>query len=292
MASGVETLHQRVERRPSLDTLVEIRSGRGHASLQELREIYRFREVLSAFVIRLVKVKYKQAAIGFGWSFLQPIASAALFALFMGRFAKLSSEGVPYILFALCGTACWSYFSTALTNAMESVVREASLIRKVYFPRELLPLSSVLAALVDFAPAVLTVLVASVIQGTTPGIEWLALPLSLLILALTALGLGLGLSGLNVYYRDFRYALPFLVQMGLFASPVVYSLATVPARWRTPYAILNPVAASIDGVRREVLHHQWPSLTITGGALLWSLLLVLGGYALFKRLERGFADRA
>lgn len=271
--------------------MVEVRGGPGSLSTDSFVEDWRFREVLWAFIVRHVKVKYKQAAVGVGWAVVQPVLSAVLFAIFLGRLAKIPSEGVPYLLFALVGMIAWTYFSTAAGSAMESLITDQALLRKVYFPRELLPLASVGAALVDLAVGLVTLLVAAAIFGILPNLTWLALPLPILLLIIMATALGLGLSALNVYYRDVRYALPFVFQLGLFASPVVYPLALVPSDWRTLYAILNPVAAAIDGLRRITLHHTEPDWGITFGALIWSVLLLIGAALLFKRLERSFADR-
>lgn len=271
--------------------LLEIEGGPGRASLGALRELWSFREVVAAFVVRQVKVKYKQAAIGIGWSVIQPVASAALFAVFLGRLAHVSSDGAPYFLFALAGMVAWTTFSNAAAGSMESLVADQMMLRKVYFPREVLPLAAVGAVLVDIVPALLTVAVGAAFYGVYPALSWLLLPLPVLLLALTALGLGLGLSAVNVYYRDVRYVLPFALQLGLFASPVVYPLSVVPETWRTLYAIANPVAGAIDSLRRVVVHGQWPDPVILGGAFAWSLVLICGGYVLFKRLERGFSDR-
>jgi lipopolysaccharide transport system permease protein len=271
--------------------LVETEGGRGGVSRDSLRELWQYREVLGAFVLRQVKVKYKQAAIGIGWSVLQPLIAAALFALFLGRFAHIGSDGSPYLLFALTGMTCWSFFSHGVATSMDSVVTDQAMLRKVYFPREILPLASIGAALVDLLPAVVTVLVASALYGIVPTLAWLALPIPLVLVALIALALGVGFSALNVYYRDVRYVLPFLLQLALFATPVVYSLSVVPGRWRGVYAVLNPVAASIDGLRRIVLQGQLPQAGITAGAFAWSLFLLAAGYSVFKRLERGFSDR-
>ncbi|HET7572548.1 MAG TPA: ABC transporter permease [Gaiellaceae bacterium] len=277
---------------PDLDlALVEIHGGRGRADLEALRELWRFREVVGAFVKRQVLVKYKQAFVGIGWAVVQPIVGALLFALFLGRFTHIGSEGVPYVVFVLAGTSSWSFFSGATSNSMESVVRDQTLLRKVYFPREILPLTAVLAALVDFAPALGTVVAATLLTGIAPALTWLALPLPLLLLTLTALGIGLAISGLNVYYRDVRYLLPFLIQLGLFSSPVIFSLDVVPERWRLLYGAINPAASAIDDMRRLLIHHTWPQPGMNALALAWALLLVAGGYWLFKRLERGFADR-
>lgn len=271
--------------------VLDVTGGRGRLSLESLRELWIFREVLWAFAVRQVKVKYKQAAVGVGWAVLQPVVSAALFALFLGRFAGVASEGVPYLLFALAGMVPWMYFSSSGGSAMESLITDQTLLRKVYFPREILPLAAVVAGLVDLVPGLVTLMIAAGLYGIAPSIAWFALPLPILILILAAAALGLGLSGLNVYYRDVRYALPFVLQLGLIVSPVVYSLSAIPEQWQTAYAILNPIAGAIDGVRRIVTHQEWPDMGITFGALAWSSILLLLAYALFKRLERGFSDR-
>jgi lipopolysaccharide transport system permease protein len=271
--------------------LLEVAGGPGGISRESLRELWVFREVLLAFLVRQVKVKYKQAAVGVGWAVIQPVLAAALFALFLGKLSKVGSEGAPYLLFALAGMSAWTYFSGSAGAAMDSLISDQALLRKVYFPREVLPLAAVGAGLVDFGPALGTVVIASLLYGIAPALPWLALALPVLVLATTAAALGLGLSGLNVYYRDVRYALPFVLQLGLFASPVVYPLSAVPGTWRTVYAIFNPVAAAIDALRRILIHQAWPDFAITFAALGWALLLALGGYVLFKRLERGFSDR-
>ncbi len=271
--------------------VLEVQGGPGGVRRDSLRELWQFREVLLAFVLRAVKVKYKQAAIGIGWAVLQPVLAALLFALFFGRFVKVPSEGAPYVVFALAGMVAWNYFSNAVSNSMESIVADQVMLRKVYFPREIFPLAAAGAALVDFLPGLATLVAASFGFGLTPHLSWLALPVPLLLLVVPATALGLALSSLNVYYRDVRYVLPFTLQLALFATPVVYSLSAVPETWRTPYAVLNPVAAAIDALRRIVLHGAWPSGGITAAAFAWSLLLLACSYVLFKRLERGFSDR-
>jgi homopolymeric O-antigen transport system permease protein len=271
--------------------LVEIEGGHGRLTWSSLRELSQFRDVLEAFVARSIKARYKQATIGAGWAILQPLLAAALFALFLGRYARLSSGGQPYLLFALAGMTAWTFFSGATSTASESLVVNQSLLRKVYFPRELLPVSSVGASLVDLGIGSAVLIVATFAYGRTPSVTWIAFPVPLLIVVLTAAAIGLTLSSLNVYYRDVRYALPFLLQIGLFATPVVYDLSEIPSGWRRLYGILNPVAGSIDGIRRTVLAGKWPDAVVTLGALGWAVLLLLAGLALFKRLERGFSDR-
>jgi ABC-type polysaccharide/polyol phosphate export permease len=295
-ATKEEPARAKAPRRFALDSTVEkpvleVTGGRGGVTRESFRELWLFREVLSAFAVRQIKVKYKQAAIGIGWVVLQPVLAAALFAVFLGRLSGVSSEGAPYLLFALAGTAGWSFFSSGFTAASESLVRDQGLLRKVFFPREILPLSAVIASVADLLPALATVAVGAALYGRHPSLSILALPLPLLILFTAAAGLGLILSSLNVYYRDVRLVLPFVIQLALFASPVVYSLSVVPSGWRTQYAILNPAAAGIDGIRRIFVHGTWPEFGITFGALAWSTAVALFGYWLFKRLERGFSDR-
>jgi lipopolysaccharide transport system permease protein len=272
--------------------LFEVEGGPGHLTLSSFSELWEYREVLRAFVARQLKVRYKQALVGAGWVVVQPLVGAALFALFLGHYAKIGSEGVPYLLFALAGMAAWGYFTGACNTGAESLVANQNLLRKIYFPREILPLTPVVSGLVDLAIGIGVYLGAALLYGFSPAWTWIALPLPAVILVFFVGAIALGLSSLNIYYRDVRYVLPFVLQIGLFASPITYSLSIVPETWRTLYAILNPIAAAVDAFRRIVLHSQWPDALITFGALGWSMVLTLLGYALFKRLERGFSDRA
>jgi lipopolysaccharide transport system permease protein len=272
--------------------VLEVVGGPGRLSRESLRELWHFRGVQWAFVQRQLKVRYKQAVVGAGWVVLQPLLASAIFALFLGRYAKISSEGVPYFVFALAGMAGWGYFSSAANTGADSLVGNQNLLRKIYFPREILPLTAVFSGLVDLAIAMGVLVVTTFAYGIGPAVSWVALPLPVLILVLFAGAVALGLSSLNIYYRDVRYVLPFLLQLGLFASPIAYPLSKVPAAWREVYAVLNPIAAAVDGTRRIVVHGEWPDFTTTLGGLGWSVLLFLLAFALFKRLERGFSDRA
>jgi lipopolysaccharide transport system permease protein len=270
---------------------MEILGGPGRLSRTSLTELYAFREVLGAFVARQVKVKYKQAAVGIGWAVIQPVASAALFTIFFGRLVHVASEGAPYLLFALAGMVIWTYFAGAVGGAMESLIADQGLLRKVYFPREILPLSHILASLVDLAPAFLLVGGVAAAYGRWPDVTWFALPIPILLVVLAASALGVGLSCLNVYYRDVRYVLPFVLQLGLLATPIAYSLSLVPGQWRTLFVVVNPVGEAIDSFRRIVIHHTWPDWPVALGVTAWTLVLFGLAFALFKRLERGFADR-
>jgi lipopolysaccharide transport system permease protein len=271
--------------------LLEVSGGPGRLTAASFRELWHFREVLTAFVLRQFKIRYKQAVLGIGWAVLQPVAAAAIFALFLGRYTSLSSEGVPYLVFALAGMVAWSFFSTAAGNGADSLLSNSAMLRKLYFPREILPLSSAAAGLIDLVPALAILAVVAAAYGYTPVLPWLAIPIAVVILLLFGVAFSLALSAVNVYYRDVKYIVPFVLQIGLFATPVVYSASTVPASWRSVYESLNPVAAAIEVLRRSILHGRWPAAGPTLGALGWSLLLLLVALALFKRLERGFADR-
>jgi lipopolysaccharide transport system permease protein len=271
--------------------LVEIDSGRGGLSRAALAELWSFREVLMAFAVRFTKIKYKQAAIGVGWAVLQPLLSALIFALIFGHFAHFPSEGGSYVLFALTGMVAWTYFSTSVTTASQSLVDEQSLLRKVYFPRETLPLGAIGAGLVDLAAGLAVLLVALTIGGRFPTIAWIFLPVPLLVLIAMASAAGLSFGALNVYYRDARYTLPFLLQIGLFVSAVIYPLSLFPEGLRTIWSVVNPVVGAIEALRAILIRGDWPQMGIIWGALAWSLLLLLVSYMLFKRLERAFSDR-
>lgn len=283
-APGPET--ERAEPR-----IIEIVGGPGRISVSALREVWEYRETLWAFVVRQIKVRYKQALVGVGWAVIQPVLAAALFAVFLGRLTGVGSEGVPYLLFALAGMVAWTFFSGAVTTGSDSLVSQQTLLRKLYFPREILPLSALGVGFLDLLTGLSVLIVAAALFGYFPALSWIAFALPFLPLTLFAAACALALSSVNVYYRDVRYTLPFVLQIGLFASPVVYSLSVVPESWRFLYATLNPVAAAIDGVRRIFLHGDWPDFALLAAATAWSLLLLLAAYALFKRLERGFADR-
>jgi lipopolysaccharide transport system permease protein len=275
----------------SAPTVVEISPETRSLNFATLQELWDYREVLWAFTVRAVKVKYKQAIIGIGWALLQPVLAALVFALIFGVLAKLSNgDETPYLLFVLAGMTCWSYVNTAVSTSSQSLVTDQTLLRKVYFPREVIPFSAIGAALVDFAPAVAVLGVVAALYGEFPALSWITLPVLFLTLVVIATAAGLILSGLNVYYRDVKHAIPFLLQLGLFSSAVVFPLSLLE-EWETPYGIANPVAGVIDGVRSVVTAGDWPDPVMTIGALLWSLVLLVATYAIFERLERNFGDR-
>jgi lipopolysaccharide transport system permease protein len=273
-------------------SVVEISPAKRSLNFATLEELWDFREVLWAFTVRAVKVKYKQAVIGIGWALIQPILAALVFALIFGRLADLSTgDDTPYLLFVLTGMTCWTYVNIAVTTSSQSLVTDQTLLRKVYFPREVIPFASIAAALVDFAPALGVLVVVAALFGEFPALSWITLPVLVLILVATATGVGLILAGLNVYYRDVKHAIPFLLQLGLFSSAIVFPLSLLDEPWERIYGIANPVAGTIDGFRDVVTRGDWPDPVITAGGLAWSLVLLYVFYAIFERLERNFGDR-
>ena len=253
-----------------------------------LAELWRYRELLYFFVWRDVKVRYKQTVLGAGWAIIQPVMSMIVFTIFFGRLAHVPSDGLPYPVFSMIGLVPWTYFATALSSSSLSVGGYTHVISKVYFPRLIIPLSSVIAPLVDFAIAfvILTGLLLwyRVVPG--PAIVWL--PAFMLLAVATAAAAGVWLSALNVRYRDVRYVVPFLTQLWMFATPVVYPASLVPGRWRFVYG-LNPMAGVVEGFRWVLAGGPPP-----GGLIGVSALVVIAslgaGLMYFRRLEGTFAD--
>jgi lipopolysaccharide transport system permease protein len=274
--------------------VVRIRPGSGWRAL-DLRELWRYRELLWFLALRDVKLRYKQTALGVAWAVIQPLFSMAVFSLFFGKLAGIPSDGVPYPLFALCGLLPWQLFSYALTQSSNSVVAEQRLITKVYFPRLIVPVSSVLSGLVDFAIAFVLLMgmmgCYAVAGDFRAAVGWglLAVPLFALFALATALAVGLWLAALNVQYRDFRYTIPFLTQFWMFASPVAYPSDLVPGPWRPLYG-LNPMAGVIEGFRWALLGKADPSWPLVAVSACVVAGLLAGGVFYFRRLERTFAD--
>jgi lipopolysaccharide transport system permease protein len=271
--------------------VVVLDGARRGASRESLEELHEFREVFWAFVLRFVKVRYKQAVLGVAWAVIQPLAAAGVLAIVLSRVSAFPSDGLPYLLFVLAGMVAWTYFSTAAGSAMESLVTDRELIRKVYFPREVIPLAAVTAGLVDLLPGLILLSAVGIAYGEGPGVELVALPIALVTLVATAAAVGLAFSALNAYYRDFRYVLPYGFQIGLFMSPVFYPLSVLPAPWEDVYGVLNPVAAAIEGIRDTVAAGRWPDPLVSALALVWALVLLAVAYLLFKRHESELADR-
>lgn len=267
---------------------ITIRPPKGWAPL-DLHEFAGAYELLYFLVLRNLKLRYKQTALGAAWAVLQPLLTMAVFAIVFGRLARLGSEGLPYPVFALAALVPWTYFANALTQAGNSLVDQHQLLTKVYFPRLLLPLAAVIAGLVDLAISFALLLVVLAWYGITPTPRMLAAPLFAVLATAGALAPGIWLAALNVRYRDVRYAIPFLVQIWLFATPVAYSSTLIPERWRALYG-LNPMVGVVDGFRWMIVPAGGlPGERLLAGILAVALLLTLGLY-FFRRVERSFAD--
>jgi lipopolysaccharide transport system permease protein len=269
-----------------------IRPTRGLTALH-LRAVWEYRELLYFLVWRDVKVRYRQTALGVTWVVLQPILSTVVFTVLFGRLLKVPSGDVPYPVFALAGLVPWTYFAGSLTRSSTSLVASANLITKVYFPRLVIPLSGVLSGLVDFAVTFLVLVVLMMFYRITPTWGVLLLPVFLLLAMATALGFGLWLSALNVRYRDVNYLVPFLVQIWMYLTPVVYSVTLIPEQYRFLLA-LNPMTLVVEGFRWALLGGAAPAAQTPTGILALSLAVLLAvlisGLIFFRRTERTFAD--
>ena len=272
-----------------VSTTIRIEPPRGLFELR-LREVWAYRELLYFFIWRDVKIRYKQTAIGVLWVVLQPVLNMLVFYIFFGRLAKLPSDGLPYPIFYFAALVPWTYFSYALQMTTNVVVDNQHLITKVYFPRLILPISSALSGLVDFAIGFVVLALFTFAFGIKPSLPALWLPVLLLLAVFTALGVGLWLSALNALYRDVRYVVPFIMQFWMFASPVVYPASMVPQRWRWLYG-LNPMVGVIDGFRWAITGRgHAPGLLMLVSAFAVALV-VLGGLVFFNRMEGTVADR-
>jgi len=254
-----------------------------------LRDLWQYRELLLFLVWRDVKVRYKQTALGAAWAVLQPLLAMLVFTLVFGRLAKLPSDNIPYPLFVYTALLPWQLFAFALTESSNSLVANQHLIRKVYFPRVIIPVSAVLVGLVDFTISLSVLGAMMIYYGVHPAATALLFIPFLLLAIFTALGIGLWLSALNIQYRDVKYVVPFLTQFWMFATPVAYSSKLVPPQWRTLYG-LNPMAGVVDGFRWAVLGTGTASNAMILISIAVVLFVLIGGLAYFRRMERTFAD--
>jgi lipopolysaccharide transport system permease protein len=273
---------------PTEIPLVVFEPSKGWTSLK-LKELWKYRELLYFLTWRDVKVRYKQATLGVAWTVIQPLITMVIFSLIFGRLAKLPSDGVPYPIFSYAALLPWQLFSGSLTRASTSLVSNANLLTKVYFPRLIIPLSAIAAGLVDFAISFLVLLGLMLYYGIFPNWAVLLLPFLVLFVVLTALGVGLWLSALNVRYRDVQHTIPFVVQVWMFASPVAYSAGLIPkGLWSIVYG-LNPMAGVIQGFRWALLGGKPPDELMIVSVIMVGVLLA-SGLLYFKRMEKTFAD--
>jgi lipopolysaccharide transport system permease protein len=258
-------------------------------SALRLADLWRGRELLYFFAWRDVKVRYAQAFLGVAWALLQPLLMMAIFSLFLGRLAKVPSDGIPYPLFAMAGLLPWTFFANALGSSTNSLVSSATLVSRVYFPRLLLPLGALLSWLPDLAIASLLLIVMMLIYGIAPPATILLLPILVALALLATASVGVFLSALNVAYRDVRYAMPFVIQLWLFATPVVYPASLVPDRFRLLFG-LNPMTGVVEGFRWAFLRHGSPPWGLMGVSALTSAGLLVASAYYFRRVEHRFAD--
>jgi lipopolysaccharide transport system permease protein len=268
--------------------VLRIEPSSGWVSLR-LHELWEYRELLYFLTWRDIKVRYKQTALGAAWAIIQPFFTMVVFSLFFGRLAKMPSDGVPYPVFVFAALVPWNLFAHGLTQSSESLVGSANLIKKVFFPRLAIPISTIISGMVDFCVAfcVLIGLMLFFGQRPTPNIIWL--PALVLLAATTALAVGLWLSALNVQFRDVRYTVPFLTQCWMFATPIAYPSSLLEEPWRTVYG-LNPMVGVVEGFRWALLGTNTAPGPMIGVSALATLVLLTGGAFYFRRMEKRFAD--
>ncbi|MGD9814189.1 MAG: ABC transporter permease [Hyphomonadaceae bacterium] len=268
--------------------VVELRPDRGWLDL-DLGAVWRYRELFIVLMMRDIQVLYKQALLGAGWAILQPVFAVVIFTIVFGYFANMPSNGIPYPVFAFAGVLPWTYFAEAVRRSGTGLVTDAELVRKVYFPRLVMPLANVVSPLLDFAIAFVVLLILMAFYGMAPSLKMLVVIPLMMVAALLALSIGLWLGPINVRFRDIKHTLPFMLQIWMYASPIVYPLSMVPEQWQGLYA-LNPMVGVIEGFRWAVFDQGAPNfgaLAISGVIIA---LLLVGGLIFFRRAERTFAD--
>ena len=262
---------------------------RRHLFALDINAIWEYRELLYFLIWRDLKVRYRQSVIGVGWVILQPLMTMIVFTAVFGKFVGVPSDGLPYPIFIFSALLPWNLFANSLTRGSASVVGNTQLVSKIYFPRLILPLSGVLSPVADFAVAFVILIGMMVWFGTSPTWGILALPLLVLLAILTALAIGLWLSALNVRYRDVGHAVPFLVQIWMFITPVTYPVSLVPEKWRLLYS-LNPMTGVIEGFRWALLGKQSPDFAVITVSAVMMFTLLVTGIVYFRYTERTFAD--
>lgn len=268
--------------------VTEIRPDRGWLDL-DLGAVWRYRELLVVLMLRDIQVLYKQALLGAAWAILQPLFAVVIFTIVFGYFARMPSEGIPYPIFAFAGVLPWTYFAEAVRRSGTGLVTDSELVRKVYFPRLIMPLANVISPLLDFCIAFVVLLMMMAFYGIAPSAKMLLVPFLMIIAALLALAIGLWLAPINVRFRDIKHTLPFIIQIWMYASPIVYPLSMVPEQWQGLYS-LNPMVGVIEGFRWAVFDQGSPNFQALGISAAVILVLLAGGIVFFRRMERTFAD--
>jgi homopolymeric O-antigen transport system permease protein len=268
--------------------MIRVERSRGWVSLR-LRDLWLYRELVYFLAWRDVKVRYKQTVLGAAWALLQPLLTMVVFSLFFGRLAHMPSEGVPYPLFTFAALVPWTFFSNGLTQSSNSLIGSANLITKVYFPRLIVPIATVLSGVIDFLLAFVLLVGMMAYYHIAPAATVVWLPLFLLLAVIAALGSGLWLSAMNVQFRDVRYTVPFLTQVWLFATPIAYPSSLLHEPWRTLFAI-NPMVGAVEGFRWALFAHAAPPVAAVAMSFASASVVFVTGALYFRRMERTFAD--
>jgi len=268
--------------------VLRIERSHGWVSLG-LPELWRYRELIYFFIWRDIKVRYKQTILGGAWAIIQPLFTMLIFSLFFGRLAKVPSDSVPYPIFAFAALVPWQFFATGVTLSSTSLVSDSNLLKKVYFPRLAVPISKVLSGGLDFILAFAMLVVLMIYYHIKPTFHVIWLPFFLLLAVTTSLGVSMWFSAMHVQFRDVQYAVPFLVQVWLFATPIAYPSSLLPQPWRTIYGI-NPMVGVVEGFRWTLLGTKNAPGPMVLVSFLASIALLVGGALYFRRLERTFAD--
>ena len=266
-------------------TVIEPKKGWQLINFRELRE---YRDLFYFLVWRDVKILYAQTILGLSWAILQPAVQILIFTIVFGKVAGISSEGIPYLLFATAAIIPWTYMSQAMTQSSDSLVTNSQMLGKIYFPRLIFPLTSVFARLIDLGVSMVILLAVAAYYRVTPTWNLILFPLFVILMMIVAAGTGLWLSAMAIRFRDVKHAMPFAVRMLMYTAPIVYSAAAIPEKYRLVYS-LNPIVAVIEGFRACLLGTTFPWFYILPGVLAGCLLFISGAFY-FKRMERVFAD--
>ena len=254
-----------------------------------LKELFLYRELLWRWVVRNVKVRYKQSLLGIAWAILQPLSATIIFAVVFSRFVRVPTDGIPYPIFYYSALLPWTFSSSSITFGVSCLVNNMGLVTKIYFPREILPIAAVIASFVDFLIAAVIYVGMMIFYQVPVGPSWVWVPVLILIQIALTLGVVLFASALNVFYRDIRFVVPLGMQLWMYLTPIIYPLSMVPERFRALY-MLNPMAGLIDSYRRIILQAQWPDSTNLLVAAVISVGIFFLAYLYFKRAEAAFAD--
>jgi lipopolysaccharide transport system permease protein len=268
--------------------VIRIEPSHGWVSLR-LRELWEFRELLYFLAWRDIKIRYKQTALGMTWAIIQPFFTMIVFSIFFGRLAHMPSDGMPYPIFSYAALVPWTFFANGLNQSSNSLVTSAPLIKKIYFPRLIVPIAAVLSGVVDFILAFIVLLGMMMYYGLLPTPNVLWLPAFLLLALITSLGIGLWLSALNVKYRDVRHAVPFITQFWLVATPIAYPSTLLSEPWRPVYG-LNPMVGVVEGFRWALLGAETQPGTMVFASCLMAVIILITGAFYFRRMEKSFAD--